>query len=245
MTDLHVHTVFCDGHDTPEEMVNGAVEKGLEKLGIVVHSYVPFDPESCVAPENVEDFIFEVAELKKKYKDIIDISCGIELDVFSTQDTSPFDYVIGSVHYLKHGDKYISVDETPEMLADMIDKYYGGDFYACAEDYFATVALWAQKKPDIDIIGHFDLIKKFRSIIPFDPENPRYKAAWQSAADGLLKLHVPFEVNTGGISRGWLKEPYPSAEIASYIKARGGQLILSSDAHRKEDIAFGFERIDL
>lgn len=240
MTDLHVHTVFCDGHDTPEEMVKSAIAKGLTKLGIVVHSHVPFDPESCIALDRVDDFVFEVSELKKKYAAEIDISCGIELDIFSTQDTSPFDYVIGSVHYLKHDDRYISVDETPEMLTGMIDRYYGGDFYACAEDYFATVAKWAQKKPDI--IGHFDLIKKFSRIIPFDPENPRYKAAWQSAADELLKLGVPFEVNTGGISRGWLTEPYPSDEIAGYIKSRGGKLILSSDAHRKEDIAFGFEK---
>lgn len=239
MTDNHVHTYFCDGADSPEEMVISAVKKGLKGLGIVCHSNVPFDPESCIALDKVDDFIYEVSALKKEYKDVIDISCGIELDIFSAQDTSQFDFVIGSVHYLKQDGIYISVDETPEILRDMIDKHYGGDFYACAEDYFATVAKWTQRKPDI--IGHFDLIKKFQRDIPFDPKEPRYKAAWQSAADELLKLDVPFEVNTGGISRGWLCEPYPSEEIANYIKSHGGQLVFSSDAHRKDDIAFGFE----
>lgn len=241
MTDLHVHTIFCDGRDTPEEMVKSAVKKGLKQVGILCHSYVPFD-DCCISIERTDEFESEVKRLKEKYLGQIDVLLGVEADIFSPQSLDGFDYVIGSVHYLKHGGEYIAVDDTPQMLRDMIERYYGGDFYACAEDYFATVAKWLQKKPDI--IGHFDLIKKFRREIPFDTENPRYKAAWQSAADKLLKLGVPFEVNTGGISRGWLAEPYPSREIADYIIAHGGKLILSSDAHRKEDIAAHFQEFE-
>ncbi len=240
MTDLHVHTFFCDGRDSPEDMVLSAVSKGVKRLGAVVHSYVPFDVMSCVPLEKVEDFVYEISLLKKKYRDEIELYCGIEADLYSQQDLSPFDYSIGSVHYLKQGEKYIAIDDTPEILKDMIDEYYGGDSVACAADYFKTVSLLAEKKPDI--IGHFDLIKKFSSLIPIDEDDPKYRAAWMEAADTLLKLKVPFEVNTGGISRGWTSEPYPSKEIAQYILSHGGRLILSSDAHRKEDIAYGFDR---
>ena len=31
--DLHVHTTFCDGKNTPEEVVLTAIEMGLCKLG--------------------------------------------------------------------------------------------------------------------------------------------------------------------------------------------------------------------
>ena len=242
MTDLHVHTNFCDGHDSPEEMVLSAISKGLKKLGIVTHSYVPFDPESCISIDRIEDFVYEISVLKKKYQDRIELLCGVEMDIFSTHDTTLFDYVIGSVHYLKQDGRYISVDETPTMLLDMIKKHYSGDFYACAEDYFDTVAQWAERSPDI--IGHFDLIKKFSLFARFDPENERYRAAWQKAADALLKLGVPFEINTGGIAKGWLREPYPSDEMIDYILSHGGSVILSSDAHRKEKIAFGFEYLN-
>ena len=92
-----------------------------------------------------------------------------------------------------------------------------------------------------DIIGHFDLITKFIEQDPhFDVNHPRYVKAWQDAADILLKTGKPFEVNTGAISRGYRTDPYPSAEIRRYIRDHGGMLILSSDAHQKENIGFQF-----
>lgn len=238
IADLHVHTDFCDGRDSAEDMVLSAISKGVGKLGLVVHSYVPFDPESCVQLDRVEDYLYEISILKEKYKDKIELLCGIEADYYSPQDTSPFDYVIGSVHYLYIDGKYKAIDDQPYMLGEMIEQDFGGSFYACAEEYFATVAKLAEKKPDF--IGHFDLIKKFSRAFPFDPENQRYRDAWMIAADALLQLKVPFEINTGGINRGWTDEPYPSAEILEYITKNGGKTVYASDAHRKEDIARGF-----
>ena len=72
--------------------------------------------------------------------------------------------------------------------------------------------------------------------------HPRYVKAWQDAADILLKTGKPFEINTGAVSRGYRTEPYPSAEIRAYIREHGGKMILSSDAHQKENIGFGFEK---
>ena len=93
-----------------------------------------------------------------------------------------------------------------------------------------------------DIIGHFDLITKFIEQDPaFDTNHPRYVKAWQQAADELLKTGKPFEINTGAISRGYRTSPYPAKEIRDYIRAHGGKLILSSDAHAKENIAFRFD----
>jgi hypothetical protein len=45
------------------------------------------------------------------------------------------------------------------------------------------------------------------------------------------------------MSRGYRTSPYPSAEIRQYILARGGKLLLSSDAHAKENIAYGFDTV--
>ena len=62
------------------------------------------------------------------------------------------------------------------------------------------------------------------------------------AADALLTTGKPFEINTGAISRGYRTDAYPSREIRTYLKERGARFILSSDAHRKEHICFGFDR---
>ena len=90
--------------------------------------------------------------------------------------------------------------------------------------------------------GHFDLITKFIEQEPaFDLNHPRYVKAWQQAADRLLATGKPFEINTGAISRGYRTEPYPAKDIRDYIRAHGGKLILSSDSHKKETIAFRFD----
>ena len=70
--------------------------------------------------------------------------------------------------------------------------------------------------------------------------HPRYVKAWQNAADILLKTGKPFEINTGAMSRGYRTSPYPHKEIRDYIRAHGGKLILSSDSHSKETIAYKF-----
>ncbi len=239
MTDLHVHTNFCDGLTNPEMCVKAAIECGVERLGIVAHSYVPFD-SACMPLERYPEFVKEVERLKNTYTDRIDILCGIEQDLCSPAPTDGFDFAIGSVHYIKQGGRYFSVDETPEILKELIDKFYGGDFYACAEDYFKNVSRLAEIK--VDIVGHFDLIKKFMKYIPFDASDSRYRNAWKTAADALLEHGCAFEINTGGISRGYIDKAYPSDEILEYIKNRGGKLVFGSDAHRPENIGFGWEK---
>ena len=122
-----------------------------------------------------------------------------------------------------------------------MEKYFGGDWYAFAEAYYATEARVAEVAK-CDIIGHFDLITKFIEQAPaFDVHHPRYVKAWQQAADRLLGAGIPFEINTGAMSRGYRTEPYPSREIREYIRAHGGRMILSSDSHQKETIAYRFE----
>ena len=133
------------------------------------------------------------------------------------------------------------VDYMAEKLREGADKYFGGDFYALAEAYYAMMAKVVEVTK-CDIIGHFDLITKFIEQDPaFDTNHPRYVKAWQQAADELLKTGKPFEVNTGAISRGYRTTPYPAKEIRDYIREHGGKLIMSSDAHVKENIAFRFD----
>ena len=242
--DLHAHTTYCDGADSPERMVEAAIEKGLKTFGISGHSYTSFDTSYCMSREAVPRYIAEMRWIRAKYFDRIHVLCGVEQDYYSEYPTDEFDYVIGSVHYLKLGEDYVPVDESPEILRAAADKYFGGDVYALCEEYYRTVA-GAAERTGCDIIGHFDLITKFIEREPlFDTSHPRYVAAWQAAADKLLEAGVPFEINTGAISRGLRSEPYPAADIRAYIKERGGSFVLSSDAHKAENIAYAFESFE-
>ena len=238
MFDLHMHTVWSDGTNTAEEMVQEAIRKGLETVGISDHS----SGDPCgMTLEQSADYRAEIARLKEKYAGQIRVLCGLERDYF-TDDFADYDYTIGSVHWLAMPDgHHVPIDYMAEKLREGADRYFGGDFYALAEAYYAMMAKVVEVTK-CDIIGHFDLITKFIEQDPaFDTNHPRYIKAWQKAADELLKTGKPFEVNTGAISRGYRTAPYPAKEIRDYIREHGGKLIMSSDAHAKENIAFRFD----
>ena len=242
--DLHMHTCYCDGSAAPEDMVISAIEKGLSTVGVSGHSYTFFDESYCMQKAEVPRYLAECRYLRAKYFDRIHVLCGVEQDYYSDYPTDEFDYVIGSVHYVKVDEEYIPVDESVAILKNAVEKHFNGDIYALCELYFATVAD-VVNKTDCDIIGHFDLISKFIEREPlFDFRHPRYVAAWQKAVDTLLRYDVPFEINTGAISRGYRTSPYPSEEMIAYIKEHGGRFVLSSDAHSTDAIAYKFEEYE-
>ena len=240
--DLHVHTVFSDGKNTPEEMILAAIEKGFSTIGISDHSYTLFDEAWCIKKQNIPDYIVCINALKTKYNGKIDVLCGIEQDYWGNEATTEYDYVIGSVHYLKFGSEYVPVDDGSKNLVYAADKYLDGDIYAVTEVYYSTLAN-VVAKTGADIIAHFDLIAKYNEQDPvFDEQHPRYVAAWQGAADKLLKTGKLFEINTGAIYRGCRSIPYPSHAIYAYLKERGAKFILADDSHTAEAVGFRFEQ---
>ncbi len=235
--DLHTHTTYSDGNNTPEEMVLSAIEKGLETIGISDHSFTDFDSSYCVKQGKLEEYIREIENLKTKYSDKIKVLCGIEQDLYSGLPEYNFDYVIGSVHYIKLGDEYVPVDLSAEDLKAAADKYFDGDIYALIEEYYRLVSTVVETT-NADIIGHLDLITIFQDRERlFDEKNERYIKAWQSAVDELIKFNVPFEINYGPISRGYKTTPYPAKDIRDYILKKGGKLVYSSDSHHIDTIA--------
>lgn len=236
--DLHIHTNYCDGKSGIEEIILSAINKGLRAVGISSHGFTEFDTSYCIRQEKIPDYIKEIEDLKEKYKDKIKVLAGIERDLMSSAKTDMYDYVIGSMHYIKTGDKYYSLDTKPDGFREIVDTVFGGDIYALAEQYYSELSK-ALKATKVDIIGHFDLITKYNEDGGlFDTNHPRYKAAWQKAIDEIVNLNIPFEINTGAISRGYRTAPYPSLDIIKYIRDKGGKFILSSDSHSADTVAY-------
>ena len=240
--DLHTHTTFDHGAQTPEEMVKKALELKMDCLGLAVHAPGrPEDADWTATPKGMARFLKEVRRLQKVYGPKIWILAGVEMDSFSTVSSDGFDYVIGSVHWLEFDGQLFPVDQSAEALRKVADRFTGGDLIAVAVRYFELVST-VVRVTKADIIGHFDLITKFNENgALFDESDPRYRAAWQKAADRLLKTGKPFEINTGAISRGYRTLPYPSKEIRDYLHAHGAKLLINSDAHRADDLMCKFE----
>ncbi len=237
----HTHTTFCDGNNTPEELVLEAIRLGCAEIGFSGHSYTFFDESYCMSLDGTQEYKNEVCRLKQKYGDRIRIYLGIEQDYYSAEPTDDYDYVIGSVHYVQKDGMYLPVDGGRESQINIVERYYGGDYYSFAEDYYRTVADIYQKIK-CDMIGHFDLVTIYNDgNMLFDTADKRYRDACLGALESLEKEPVAFEINTGAVARGYKKDVYPSDEVLERLKKSKKKLVFSSDCHDLKNLLFGYE----
>ena len=238
---LHNHTVFDDGRDTPEAMARAALAAGLRGFGISAHS--PMDGEPwTVAPEKMETFRAEMARLKRDFAPALPVWCGLEFDMTSDRRwLAGFDYVIASVHALQTPSGLWALDDNRERSRRMIVLAFDGDADAAAEAYFAAVAGIADL-PEADIVGHFDLITKFDEPEPlYNARSPRYQAAALAAMERLVQAGKIFEINTGAVSRGYRTSFYPDGTLLRALRAMGGRITVSADAHSAANVTFAFD----
>ena len=226
------------------EMIRSAADKGLKAFGLSGHGYTPYDESYCMLPEDEAAYEGEIRALAEEYAGRMEVLCGVEQDCLAGKPARDWDYVVGSVHYIdcsEQGGGIVVIDESREIWLDIVDRYFGGDIYAFAEEYYRQLAQ-VRAATGCGVIGHFDIVAKFNEGgTLFDEDHPRYVAAWQKAADALLQTGALFEINTGGIARKWRSVPYPAPPIVDYLAARGARFLLSGDAHRPDGLRFGFD----
>lgn len=245
MQNLHAHSVFCDGKNTPEEMIRACLAAGMDSAGISIHSPLPFANGWAAKAENVAPFLAEMRRLKAAYAGRIAVYAGVEWDVLSDEKwLEPFDYAIGSAHFLPVGSDpaaYPTVDDSPETTRRFLAEAFDGDSDAAAECYFAQLRRVADA-PCAQVVGHFDLLTKFDEKERFfDETSPRYRAAALNAMDALVSAGKVFEVNTGAISRGWRTTPYPSRWILEQLRRRNARVTISSDSHHAATVDCAFD----
>ena len=237
----HTHTTFCDGKNTPEEIVLYAIDKGFKSIGFSGHGYTDFDLRYCM--KDTKGYIENISELKKKYGEKIEIYCGVEEDAFSYVDRKSFDYIIGSSHYFKLDGKYYPIDSDYNYFKMCLEAFEY-DVVKLTETYYSTfVDYILKRKPDI--IGHFDVITKFDEIdVMRFLNNADYFKIAEKYIKKAIEADVIFEINTGAIARGIRKSPYFGEKLLSVLKANGGKVTLSSDSHNVDTLDFYFDEME-
>ncbi len=239
-TNMHTHSVYCDGMDTPEEMIHSALEGGFDILGFSGHGYSPFDTAS-MSPKGTLEYQKTIRMLEKKYQDQITIYLGIEQDsTCRIPSRDPYDFVIASVHFLEKDGAFRAVDYSRQEFDSVLAEWYDGNILQMAEDYYRRVGDQADFA-EADILGHIDLFTKYNedeSYIRFnDPEYLRI------ACDCLDRIgdRLIYEVNTGAIARGYRTLPYPDANLLACMKERNLRIMLNSDCHDRRKLDCGYE----
>ena len=241
LCDLHTHTNYCDGSHSAEEMLLGAIKSGCEVYGFSGHSPLDLGQDWYMSMDGMREYVAQTRALAEKYRGKIEVYTGIEYDYMSDFDASEFDYVIGSVHQIEKDGVIFATDISAQELKEYMKELYGGDALALVRDYYEYMYTLCEKT-NCDIIGHFDLIMKFneRGDV-FDFTDKKYRNTALEALEYLLSKDRIFEVNTGGMSRGYRTKPYPDDFILRYIAEHNGRIILNSDAHSPENIMFYFD----
>ncbi len=230
LPDYHMHTYLSDGKDTHEDMVASAAFKGIPEIG--------FSDHICLKPvgwamdlNNIPVMIEKVNSLNQDEKNPvlvkiggeIDFVLGMEKEIAALINSIPFDYTIGSVHFIN--DWNFDTDIRPYDQIS-IDKFY--------TDYFKLVQQSA-KSGLFDVIGHCDLAKKFCYYPTF-----RLERLYEETAKVFKKSGVVVELNTSGRNKP-CAEFYPSAVFLEKLAKHKVPITLGSDAHVEQNIGQYFD----
>ena len=240
LPDYHIHTARC-GHATGsmKEYVEHALARGLKEIGFADH--IPMywldenrrDPELAMPDAELPRYVEEVEKLRSSYRGI-NIRLGIEADYIPGCEEQlqriiqryPFDYVLGSIHYV-NGWGF----DNPAY----IHRYRETDLDQLYRDYFLLLQQAAQSRL-FDIMAHPDLVKKFG----FRPRGD-LRRLYLETAKAVVRAGVCLEVNTAGL-RTPAGEIYPAPDFLHMCKKFAVPVTTGSDAHKPDQVGFGFDR---
>ncbi len=231
--DYHLHTPLCR-HATgwPVDYARRALELGLPEIGFSDHSPMPqlFDDWRMLDSEFPR--YLEAVEEARAACPALPIRLGLEVDwleggqawIESLTQRAPWDYLIGSVHYL--GDWNF---DNPAEVARF--SHYGVEE---AWDRYWLLFAQAARSGFFDIMAHPDLVKKFKHLPPGDLH--RY---YEPAVQACVEANVAIEINTAGLFKP-VAEMYPAPEFLRLAAAAGVPLTINSDAHAPDEVGRAF-----
>ncbi len=247
LTDYHLH-LRPDGRDAAaaeyftstnvERYREVAGERGIVELGVSEHVY-RFQQALDVwqHPFWREHAIDDLGAYCEFVRERTDLKLGIEADFIpGTEDRMAnlleaydFDYVVGSVHFLR--------DESLDM-----EEYGIWSSGRSAEEiwrrYFQTLGE-AARSGLFDILAHPDLVKVWGTERPRPQGDLRHY--YELALEGIAESGIAVEVSTAGL-RKRTQELYPAPELLEMCLDAGAPVALSSDAHRPQDVGADYER---
>ena len=247
LTDYHVHLRPDDDADWPasraftaenaERYRAVAAERGVEELGIAEHIYRfqqtltvwqhPFWRERATDDLDAYcEFVGNGTDLRLGIE--ADFVPGREDKMANLLDRYEWDYVVGSIHFLR--------DEAIDVRGEF-DIWRSKDPDKVWRRYFETLGE-AARSGMFDILAHPDLVKVWGAEGPQPAGDLR--RYYELAMDGIADSDVAIEVSTAGLRKP-IGEIYPTLAFLEMCLEAGRPVALSSDAHTTEQLAFRYD----
>ncbi|MGV8907245.1 MAG: histidinol-phosphatase [Acetobacterium sp.] len=254
-SNYHIHSNYCDGKNTLEEMVLAGINAGLTSIGLSSHMPLPFENDWTMKETNLENYFNDLTYLKNKYASVIELYGGLEIDYFidrgdisacSKENRHRLDYTIMSIHTIGStlSDSVFYVDESQDSFLKGLKKFYKNNIKNFIKEYYEGIAQMVLTcKPDI--LGHLDLIKKYnKDHFFFDENEGWYQEAITQCLDAVAKSKTMVEINTGANLRVPGVGRYPSDWIIPELFKRKIPITISGDSHSVEGINFNFSETE-
>jgi histidinol-phosphatase (PHP family) len=249
LTDYHTHLrpddpeASAERHFTEDNVatyVASAASHGISELGFSEHVHRfrealsiwrhPFWEENAV--DDLDAYCEFVQEMKQRGHPV---KLGLELDYIPGRedqlarllDERPFDYVIGSVHFI--ADRAVDHDGYDAWRSSSSDDVWSEYFRALGE---------AAASGLFDILAHLDLVKVWGAGRPSPTHEPR--TFYELAIERIAAADIAIEVSTAGLRKP-VREIYPARELLEMCVEAGKPFALSSDAHEPHLVGYGYE----
>jgi histidinol-phosphatase (PHP family) len=235
-TDYHMHTRLC-GHaiGAPRNYVLAAKRAGLEEIGFSDHNPMPtqFD-DWRMAPDQLPTYLGMMEEVRSefpRYPIRLGLECdfipGYEGHIQALAGQADWDYLIGSVHYISRDWDVDNPKHLKRWTEQPVDEIW--------QAYFAAYTKMVESCL-FDFLAHPDLVKKFGHR----PEGDLSRF-YRETLDAAAEAGAVLEVSTAGLRKD-VHEIYPSRDFLEAAHHRHIPIVINSDAHAPEEVAYEFDR---
>jgi histidinol-phosphatase (PHP family) len=239
----HTHTRYCDGSSAPEDYCRSAQQAGFRHIGFSGHAPVPIENGWSIRPDAIGDYFTHIHSCKGLFEGL-EVFAGLEAD-YIPEITPGFDhwralgaeYLIGSIHLVKAPltDELWFIDGPPEGFDKGLKTLFNNDIQSAVHAFFAQTRQMLQtQKPDI--VGHFDKVKMHNQERFFKTSDDWYRREIEETLEVIKHSGVIVELNTRGRYKGRTSEFFPSSEIIQRCAHMEIPVLISSDAHKPEEL---------
>ena len=205
--DYHIHTIYTDGSNTIDEILNEAMRKNLEGIAITDHVWK--------TSTYLNQFFGEIKTKRDSY--VLKILVGIEAkiiningDIDATNEMiRKSDIVLGSLHSTPTDEDYVFLDPVKCQKEDLINNSFD-----------ALINLIKSRKADV--IAHPTAMLRKNGCEEF------YTWQIEEISSNAAKYDVAIEINS--------KYNVPSLNFIKICFENGVSFSLGSDAHTLEEI---------
>ena len=236
--DYHIHESYSSDArgSTVESYIKAAEKKGIEEIAFTTHQIIkgPFSYFG-VQPEEIPLYVDNIHRLDETTD--VKLLVGLEVDYFPDAereleamiDEYPFDFVLGSVHFVGEYDVGARKDAP---------SYFAGRSLKDATSEYFEVWRRAIESGLFDVMAHPDYWRRFLYLVRPEPAGFTEYGLVDESIDSLISYDVGIEVNTSGL-RHRDRRPYPVKKFLEAVHRVGlSKITLGSDSHVPDHLGY-------